>query len=56
MPKDIVFVLDKSGSMIGEKIQQLKDAMVEILDDLQPEDRFNIITFRLDHICLDMFC
>jgi uncharacterized protein with von Willebrand factor type A (vWA) domain len=26
MPKDIVFVLDRSGSMSGEKIQQLKDA------------------------------
>ncbi|CAG5117480.1 unnamed protein product [Candidula unifasciata] len=45
MPKDIVFILDVSGSMSGQKIQQLKDAMLAILGDLQREDRFHIITF-----------
>ncbi|BFZ12534.1 hypothetical protein BsWGS_15573 [Bradybaena similaris] len=45
MPKNILFILDVSGSMFGEKIQQLKDAMLVILGDLKPEDRFNIITF-----------
>ncbi len=45
LPKHIVFVLDISGSMEGEKIQQMKDAMVTILDDLNEDDHFNIITF-----------
>ena len=31
--------------MEGEKIQQMKDAMVTILDDLNEGDNFNIITF-----------
>lgn len=45
MPKDIIFVLDLSGSMSGTKISQLINAMQVILGDLQEQDRFNIITF-----------
>ncbi|KAH9492205.1 Inter-alpha-trypsin inhibitor heavy chain H3 [Bulinus truncatus] len=45
IPKDIVFVLDVSGSMKDNKINQLKDAMKIILNDLQKEDRFNILFF-----------
>ncbi|GFN82726.1 inter-alpha-trypsin inhibitor heavy chain h3 [Plakobranchus ocellatus] len=45
LPKDIIFVLDKSGSMSGRKIRQLKEAMDTILSDLLPQDRFDIITF-----------
>jgi len=45
MPKDIVFVLDKSGSMEGTKIDQVKDAFSGIVDDLLPADRFEIIKF-----------
>lgn len=44
-PKDIVFVLDKSGSMSGTKIRQLKEAMATILNEMNPEDNFNIISF-----------
>ena len=40
-----IFILDVSGSMYGEKLQQLKDAMFTVLDDMKPEDFFNIITF-----------
>jgi Ca-activated chloride channel family protein len=43
--KDVVFVLDTSGSMAGEKIEQAKDALEYILDSLNPEDRFNIVAF-----------
>jgi uncharacterized protein with von Willebrand factor type A (vWA) domain len=46
MSRRIMFILDTSGSMIGTKIQQLKDAMMEILDDLQENDMFNIIEFN----------
>ena len=46
MPKDIVFVLDRSGSMSGEKIHQLKDAFSEIIGQLPSDDRFTIIMFN----------
>ena len=45
LPKHVVFVLDISGSMYGEKLQQTKDAMITILDDLTERDHFNILTF-----------
>lgn len=46
MPKDIIFVLDVSGSMSsGKKIKQLKKAMDIILSDMQEGDRFNILKF-----------
>jgi len=45
LPKYVIFVLDVSGSMGGEKIDQLKDAMFTILDDMTDRDYFNIITF-----------
>lgn len=43
--KHVVFVLDVSGSMDGRKIEQLKEAMQKILDDLNDGDYFNIIEF-----------
>ncbi|MFW3145620.1 MAG: VIT domain-containing protein [Thermoplasmatota archaeon] len=48
LPKDIIFVLDRSGSMEGRKIEQLKDAFEEIIGQLHAEDNFNIITFSSD--------
>ncbi|UCC67675.1 MAG: VWA domain-containing protein [Armatimonadota bacterium] len=44
-PKDVVFVLDKSGSMSGEKIEQAKGALLFFLNSLNGQDRFRIITF-----------
>merc|ERR1711874_557956 len=46
LPKHVVFVLDTSGSMRGEKIRQLKDAMFTVLEDLSESDFFNIIEFN----------
>lgn len=43
--KDVIFVLDTSGSMEGEKIAQAKSSLEYILDHLNPEDRFNIVAF-----------
>ena len=43
--KDVILVLDTSGSMAGEKIDQAKDALEFILDNLNPEDRFNMVAF-----------
>jgi Ca-activated chloride channel homolog len=50
MPKDLILILDRSGSMSGEKIVQAKQALHFILDHLNPEDRFSIVAFndRLD--------
>ena len=44
-PRDIVFVLDKSGSMGGKSIKQARKALQFALDRLRPSDRFNIIRF-----------
>jgi len=43
--KDVIAVMDTSGSMDGGKIQQAKAALRYILDHLNPEDRFNVIRF-----------
>lgn len=45
IPKDIVFTVDVSSSMDGERISQAKRAMEEFLNLLNPSDRFNIVTF-----------
>jgi Ca-activated chloride channel homolog len=45
IPKDLVFVLDTSGSMGGDKIVQAKEALRFILDNLNPDDRFAVIAF-----------
>lgn len=43
--KDVILVLDVSGSMQGSKIAQAKNALYYVLDHLNPNDRFNIVTF-----------
>jgi Ca-activated chloride channel homolog len=47
-PKELVFVLDTSGSMNGFPIEKAKEAMALALDGLYPEDTFNLITFAGD--------
>ncbi|XP_068104461.1 inter-alpha-trypsin inhibitor heavy chain H6 isoform X2 [Hyperolius riggenbachi] len=43
--KNVIFVIDVSGSMFGTKMKQTKSAMHVILNDLHRDDSFNIITF-----------
>jgi Ca-activated chloride channel family protein len=43
--KDVVIVLDTSGSMEGEKIVQARQAVSYVLTHLNPEDRFAVIEF-----------
>jgi len=45
IPKDLVLVLDRSGSMTGEKIEQAKEALRFILSNLNPDDRFAVVAF-----------
>jgi Ca-activated chloride channel family protein len=47
-PKELVFVLDTSGSMQGFPIEKAKESMKLALDGLYPTDTFNLITFAGD--------
>src|SRR4030095_1905981 len=47
-PKELVFVLDTSGSMDGFPIKKAKESMKLALDNLYPTDTFNLITFAGD--------
>lgn len=46
IPRDVVFILDVSGSMSGTSIEQAKSALTLALDRLKPSDKFNIIWFN----------
>lgn len=48
VPKELVFVLDTSGSMSGFPIEKAKETMTMALDGLYPHDTFNLITFSGD--------
>ncbi len=45
LPKDLVMVIDTSGSIAGEKIEQAKGAFRQALGRLRPGDRFNLVRF-----------
>uniref|UniRef100_A0A672I112 Inter-alpha-trypsin inhibitor heavy chain 3 n=1 Tax=Salarias fasciatus TaxID=181472 RepID=A0A672I112_SALFA len=45
VPKNVVFVIDRSGSMSGTKMQQTREAMLAILKDLDEEDHFALVPF-----------
>ncbi|XP_077967306.1 inter-alpha-trypsin inhibitor heavy chain H4-like [Styela clava] len=45
LPKKVVFVIDRSGSMSGKKISQTKDAFVSVIKELRDSDQFNIVSF-----------
>ncbi len=44
-PKTVIFVLDRSGSMSGKKIEQVRAAAKDILNKLRKGDLFNIIAY-----------
>ncbi len=48
LPKDVVLVVDTSGSMSGEKIKQAKEALKFIINRLNPDDRFALLQFNTD--------
>ncbi|XP_008053168.1 inter-alpha-trypsin inhibitor heavy chain H1 isoform X2 [Carlito syrichta] len=45
MNKNMVFVIDISGSMRGQKVKQTKEALLKILGDMHPEDYFDLVLF-----------
>jgi Ca-activated chloride channel family protein len=45
-PRELIYVIDTSGSMAGTSLDQAKSALVLALERLRPEDRFNVIEFN----------
>ena len=45
VPREVVFVIDTSGSMRGEPLQLSRDFMTEALTRLRPDDTFRVIRF-----------
>jgi len=43
--KTVVFAVDRSGSMSGKKIEQVRGALAFALNNLRPGDLFNIVTY-----------
>ena len=52
VPREIVFVVDTSGSMGGVSIKQAKGSLTRALRHLGPNDRFNVIEFNSSHRAL----
>jgi len=44
--REVTLVLDRSGSMRGEKIEQVREAALQVLAGLAPGEAFNIITYN----------
>ena len=44
-PREMVFVIDNSGSMGGSSMEEAKASLVHALSTLRPQDHFNIIRF-----------
>ncbi len=45
-PKEITLVVDTSGSMAGDKIDQVRAALRQVIGGLNPRDRFNVIAYH----------
>lgn len=43
--KSMIFVFDRSGSMSGKKIEQAKEALKFLVNQLKPTDTFNIVAY-----------
>lgn len=48
VPRELIFVLDTSGSMWGFPLDMAKKTIARALDNLRPEETFNLITFSGD--------
>jgi Ca-activated chloride channel family protein len=48
LPKDVAFVLDTSGSMAGKKLEQAKKALLFCVENLNENDRFELIRFSTE--------
>jgi Ca-activated chloride channel family protein len=48
VPRELVFVLDTSGSMRGFPIDKAKEVIARMIDGLRENDTFNLVTFAGD--------
>ena len=46
MPREVIYVIDTSGSMEGMSIEQAREALAPAFGRLTPQDRFNVIQFN----------
>jgi Ca-activated chloride channel family protein len=46
LPKNLICVIDRSGSMSGEKIEQARSALKFVLNSLNKDDRFALISYN----------
>lgn len=46
LPLNFALVLDHSGSMYGEKLRTMKEAVKNIINQLEPDDVISIVTFE----------
>ncbi|SFV85825.1 Inter-alpha-trypsin inhibitor domain protein [hydrothermal vent metagenome] len=47
-PREVIFIIDSSGSMMGSSMEQATKALIQAINRLKPTDRFNIIDFDSD--------
>lgn len=52
-PSTLVVVLDRSGSMAGDRLEGAKRALLSLVDRLSPTDRFGLVTFD-DEVRVDV--
>jgi Ca-activated chloride channel family protein len=52
--QEMIFVIDISGSMSGSSIGQAKSSLIRALNQLRPEDYFNIIAFNNRHYTMTL--
>ncbi|MCH8979957.1 MAG: VWA domain-containing protein [Armatimonadetes bacterium] len=45
-PREVIFVMDESGSQQGFPIEKSKELTIAMIDRLRPDDTFNVLTFR----------
>lgn len=50
--REVIFIMDTSGSMSGASIEQAREALLTGLKTLLPTDRFNLIQFNSTLDCL----
>ncbi len=49
LPREMVFIIDTSGSMSGNSIRQAKRSLQLAIDRLRPQDQFNVVEFNSTH-------
>ena len=49
IPVNLAFVIDRSGSMAGDKIRKAREAAIQGIRALRPDDRFAVVAYD-DHV------